>query len=114
MRELGSELGSYCLESPCLFLGTALLQQFDVVGIGGTRTETHLLFLRTRGLWSQVERRLFDLLEWVLAVPFLFFAVSLYLFLFFAFLFWAGPACGSSQTRGGIRVAAAGTATLDP
>lgn len=48
-----------------------------------------------------MERRLFGLLERVLAVPFLFFAVSLYLLVsfFFAFLFRAAPACGSSQTR---------------
>lgn len=117
MRELGCGLGSYCLESPCLFLGTALLQQFDVVGRGGPRTETHLLFLRRRRrLWSQVERRLFGLLERVLAVPFLFFAVSLYLLVsfFFAFLFRVAPACGSSQTRGRIGVATAGTAILAP
>ena len=117
MRELGCGLGSYCLESPCLFLGTALLQQFDVVGRGGPRTETHLLFLRRRRrLWSQVEKRLFGLLERVLAVPFLFFAVSLYLLVsfFFAFLFWVVPACGSSQTRGRIGLATAGTAILAP
>ena len=35
-------------------------------------------------------------------------------FFFFAFLFWVAPACGSSQTRGRIGVATAGTAILAP